>query len=172
MTSAPATGHDGPYDAPLALPGERVRPDWIDYNGHMNVAYYLLAFDHACDRMLEDHLGVGESFVAAARMGPYALQSSIHYLAELLEGEAFDFTALLLDCDAKRMHLMLEMRRAKDREVAATYEVLLMNVDLRERRSAPYPDWAQARMARMKEAHACIPRPPQCGKPLGIRRKG
>ena len=148
-----------------------MRPEWIDYNGHMNVAYYTLAFDHAIDRLLEDHLGIGETHVREARQGPYALQAHVHYLDELLEGDPFTFTALLIDCDHKRMHLFLEMRKA-DGSVAATMEEMLMNVDLEARRSVPYPDWAQARMARMKEAHAAVPRPVQVARPLGIGRKG
>lgn len=171
MTDQPETGHDGPYAAPLALPGGRVEPGWIDYNGHMNVAYYALAFDRAVDRLLEDHLGLGETRVRNAGQGPYVLQSTICYLGELLEGEAFDFTALLVDCDAKRLHLFLEMRNAGG-AVAATSEQLLMNVDLGARRAAPYPDWAQARAARMLADHAAAARPPQLGQALGIRRKG
>lgn len=169
MSADPHGGTDGPYPAPLDCGGGTVLPDWIDYNGHMNVAYYVLAFDRATDRMLEDWLGIGESFVAAARQGPYALQSSVHYLAELLEGEAFTIDALLIDCDAKRMHVMLRMLKT-DGTVAATYELLMMNVDLETRRSAPYPDRAQARLERMKADHAAAPRPPQFGQPLGIRR--
>ena len=170
MSEAPQGGTDGPYPAPLDCGGGTVLPEWIDYNGHMNVAYYVLAFDQAVDRMLEDWVGIGETFVAAARQGPYALQSSIHYLDELLEGDAFTIDLLLIDCDAKRMHVMLRMLKA-DGAVAATYEQLLMNVDLEARRSTPYPDWAQAWLERMKADHADAPRPPQFGQPLGIRRR-
>ena len=166
----PSTGLEPPYDAPLIVAGERVRPEWIDYNGHMNVAYYTMAFDHAIDRFLEDVLGVGESFVAAERHGPYALQSHVHYLGELLEGETFDFTCRMVDCDAKRMHLFLEMRKA-DGSVAATCEQLLMNVNLEARRSAAYPDWAQARMAALRAGHKGLEAPAQLGQPLGIRKR-
>lgn len=171
MTDAPLTGHDGPYPAPVELPGGRVQPDWIDYNGHMNVAYYTLAFDRAVDRLLEDHLGIGESHVAATRHGPYTLQAHIHYLGEMLEGAAYTARALLLAADAKRFHLVLELLTA-DGGVAATCEQVLMNVDLDARRSAPYPGWAQARLARMVADHADAPRPPQTGAPIGLRPRG
>lgn len=169
MNDAPQGGHDGPYPSPLPLAGDTVRTEWIDYNGHMNVAFYVTAFDAAIDRMLEDTIGIGESFVAAARLGPYALQSSIHYLDEMLEGERFSFDLLMIDADAKRMHVMMQMLKA-DGAIAATYEQLLINVDLTTRRSAPYPDWAAARLARMVADHADAPRPKQFGRPLGIRR--
>lgn len=166
----PLTGAEPPYAAPLILRGGTVLGDWIDYNGHMNVAYYTLAFDRAIDQMLEEVLGVGESFVSAARQGPYALQSRVHYLGELLEGAAFDFTCRLVDCDAKRLHLFLELRDG-DGAVAATCEQLLMNVDLVARRSVPYPAWAQARMAALCQAHGALDRPDQLGQPLHIRRR-
>ncbi|MEM8788287.1 MAG: thioesterase family protein [Pseudomonadota bacterium] len=170
MPDSPQEGTDGPYPAPLKLPGGRVRPEWIDYNDHMNVAFYVVAFDTAVDWMLENLLGIGESHVKRAHQGPYALQSSIHYLDEMLQNELFDFRALMVDADTKRMHFILEMLKA-DGRVTATYEQLIVNVDLTTRRSAPYPDWAQARLARMVADHAGAPRPAQFAQALGIRRR-
>ncbi|QHQ34062.1 thioesterase family protein [Algicella marina] len=171
MSSDVRTGHDGPYAAPVVVPERAVPADWIDYNGHMNVAYYTMAFDKAVDAMLETELGVGEAHVAAAGQGPYALQSMICYLGELLEGELFSIAVQLVDCDAKRLHLMLEMRK-RDGTLAATCEQMLMNVDLTTRRSTPYPDWALARMQRMLADHGGLDRPAQMGQKIGIRRKG
>ena len=165
-------GHDAPYAAPIDLPKREVPAEWIDYNGHMNVAYYVMAIDQALDRFLEDELGIGEMHVARVRQGPYALQSHIHYLDELLEEERFIVSVRLVDCDAKRMHLFVELLNAEGRTLAATCEQMLMNVDLDTRRSTPYPDWAQARMAAMLEAHSTLERPVQLGAPIGIRRKG
>lgn len=170
MTDRPITGHDGPYDAPVRIDGGRVLPDWIDYNGHMNVAYYTMAFDEALDAFLEDHLGLGETQVVATKTGPYALQSQVSYTAELLEGAAFYVTVQLLDFDAKRMHLYCQMHRATDDGLAATLESLIMNVDHRVKRGAPYPAWAQARLQTMADAHADLVRAPIIGAPIGIRR--
>jgi len=166
----PVTGHDGPYDAPVHLAGGQVSTEWIDYNGHMNVAYYTHAFDRAIDQFLERELGVGETHVKTTAQGPYVLQAQVCYLAELRAGEAFDFLCHLVDCDAKRLHLMTQMRNGAG-EVAATSEQILMNVDHGLRRAVPYPAWAQARMSRMRDAHATTPRPAQLGAPLGLRRR-
>ncbi|RMH49850.1 MAG: thioesterase [Alphaproteobacteria bacterium] len=155
---------------PVELPGGRVLPAWIDYNGHMNVAYYVMAFDLALDRFFED-MGIGPSFVRSAGHGPYALQTQLHYLAELREGESFRFRLMLLDCDHKRVHCFMEMLNDRTGAVAATMEQVSVNVDLSARRSAPYPDWAQARLAALRDAHAALPRPPQVGAPIGLRRK-
>lgn len=156
---------------PIRTASRTVPPEWIDYNGHMNVAYYTLAFDKAMDEVLE-RLGIGPSFVTEAGMGPMALATQIHYLAELVEGEEFACDFQLLDADAKRIHSFLTMRKTATGEPAATYETLTANVDLAARRSAAYPDWAQRRIRRLLEAHARLPRPPQAGAGIGIRRKG
>ncbi len=165
-------GHDAPFDAPVTLAARQVPAEWIDYNGHMNVAYYTMAFDQALDDFLENELGIGEAHAARVRQGPYALQSHIHYLDELLEGESFVIRVRMIDHDAKRMHLFAELFNTDDDRLAATCEQMLMNVDLETRRSTPYPDWAQARMADMLAAHKVLEVPAQLGAPLGIRRKG
>jgi acyl-CoA thioester hydrolase len=160
------------YDAPpIRTRTRRVPAEWIDYNGHMNVAYYTMAFDQAYDEVLNERIGVGEDLVRTHKMGPMVVQGQTHYLGELVEGEAFCCDFLLLDADPKRMHVFMTMVDAETGEVAATYETLVLNVDLETRRTAPYPDWAQARLERMRTLHAALPRPELAGNPLGIRRK-
>jgi acyl-CoA thioester hydrolase len=156
--------------APIATTTQVVAPEWIDYNGHMNVAYYVLAFDKALDEVY-DLWGNGPALVESHSMGPMALQSQIHYLAELLEGERFHCECLLADCDHKRTHVFLTMISEKTGEPAATYESLSMNVDLTQRRSAPYPPEVAERLAACREAHAGLERPRQMGATIGIRRR-
>lgn len=171
MSTDPENGHDGPYAAPIIITGQQVQPEWIDYNGHMNVAYYTLAIDTAIDGFLQDELGIGEAFAASARMGPYSMQANYRYLDEMHEGDMFSVRVTLLDHDRKRMHLFMEVVKSPSGAIAATMETLLMNVDLEARRSADYPDWAQARLARLQTAHDALPRPEGAGATLGIRRK-
>ncbi len=149
----------------------RVEPEWIDYNGHMNVAYYGLAFDRSLDEILEEPLGIGPGYVRERQHGPYVLQNHVHYLAELLEGEAFRVRFRMLDADAKRVHVFLEMIRSRDGTAVATSEQLIVNVDLVRRRSAPFPEDRQGRIRSVLESHAGLPRPKQAGQSLGIRRK-
>jgi len=160
------------YDAaPIRTHTRRVPPEWIDYNGHMNVAYYTMAFDQAYDEVLNERIGVGESLVRSSNMGPMVVQGQTHYLGELVEGEAFFCEFLLLDADPKRMHVFMTMIDAETGQVAATYETLTLNVDLETRRTAPYPDWAHDRLQRLRALHATLPRPELAGNPLGIRRR-
>jgi len=157
--------------APIRTRARKVPAEWIDYNGHMNVAYYTMAFDNALDEIFDERLGVGVDQVREQRMGPMALQTQIHYLGELLEGTGIACYFQLLDADAKRMHFFFTMINLATGEAAATYESLTMNVDLEARRSVPYPDAARERIGRLRALHATLPRPALAGNPLGIRRK-
>ena len=149
----------------------RVPEAWIDYNGHMNLAYYVMAFDEALDAILDDELGVGPSYVKSSNAGPFALQNHVHYLGELLAGDAFFCRFLLLDADAKRLHVAGSMIRAEDDATVCVMEQVLVNVDHATRRSAPYPPEIQARITALAAAHAHIARPAQIGRPIGLRHR-
>jgi len=172
MTQRSATGQDGPYPAPIAVQGRKVAPEWIDFNGHMNVGYYGIAFDQAADVLFDEYLGLGETHVAQTGQGSFVLQAHTHFLNELREGEGFSVLFRLLDHDRKRMHYFAEMLRESDGALCATQEVVSMNVDHQTRRSCEYPDWAVRRMARMKADHAGLVPSRQIGAPIGLRRKG
>ena len=154
---------------PLALHTETVRPEWIDYNGHMNVAYYLLAFDHATDAVL-DHLGVGEAYATSANRSLFVVEAHLTYAREVTQGDSLRFTSTILGADAKRLHLFHEMRHADEGFLAATAEFLLLHVDLADRRAVPFPDEIRLRLATAAEAHAVLPRPPQAGRAVGPPR--
>ncbi|GAA6158785.1 thioesterase family protein [Ruegeria sp. HU-ET01832] len=166
----PLGGHDGPYDAPIEIHGFKVLPEWIDYNGHMNVGYYGVAFDMALERLMVDHLGLGEVQVSALGQGPYVLQSQMSFLREVLEGQSLTFRFRMLDADHKRGHYFAQMLSASG-EVCATQEALFMNVSHTTGRSVAYPDWAAARLARMARDHAELEPEPQIGQPIAIRRQ-
>ncbi|BAI71563.1 hypothetical protein AZL_009250 [Azospirillum sp. B510] len=153
--------------APLSLHHETVRPEWIDYNGHMNVAYYLLAFDHATDAVL-DRFGIGKAYVAAENRSVFVADAHLTYAREVTEGTPLRFESLLLGADAKRLHLFHEMRHAEEGWLAATAEFMLLHVDLGIRRTCPFPPSVAATLAEEALAHATLPRPPQAGR--AIRR--
>ncbi len=149
-----------------------VSPDWIDYNGHMNVGYYSLAFDQSLDGLFDDALDIGAEAVRTRRQGPYVVQQTLHYIGELLEGQKFQVEIRVIDHDAKKLHIYMEMYRLPDRKLCATTEQLIVNVDLETRRSTPYPPEAVARIEAMAKAHSGLPRPERVGSSVGIRRKG
>lgn len=156
--------------APLELHTEVVRPDWIDYNGHMNVAYYVLAFDHASDALFE-YLGMGESYRSSTGDSNFAIEGHITYDRELKLGDPMRFTSQLLDYDRKRVHYVNCMYHAHEGYLAATNELITVHVNLKSRRSSPMPDDVLAGLERVMQQHRTLPVPAQVGRVIGIRRR-
>lgn len=148
----------------------RVRPEWIDYNGHMNVAYYVAAFDEATDAFYNS-LGIGEEYKNESDCSTFTLEGHITYDQEVVEGDRLLFTTYLLDCDAKRVHYIHEMHHADKGYLAATNELIGIHIDMNARRSADFPQHLQDRLQAALAAHQPIPKPKQVGRVIGIRRK-
>ncbi len=167
-----------PYPLPpldLSAPLDRhravVRPEWIDPNGHMNVGYYLVAFDHASDALCK-LLGVGWDYTEHRLGMIFALEAHVSYHRELHAGDSLRFTAQILDHDAKRVHLFQSMYHAEHGWLAATNELLFMHIDFKTRRASPWPEETMRRLEAIAAAHKALPRPEQAGRVIGIRRKG
>lgn len=122
-----------------------VRPEWIDYNGHLNLAYYILLFDEATDALWRT-LGLGDAFRAAG-FGTFAVETHTLYRAELIEGETVTVDSIVLGADEKRLHLAYEMRRTRDGAVSALQELMYLCVSLQTRRAAAWPAPMAANLA-------------------------
>jgi acyl-CoA thioester hydrolase len=155
---------------PLSLYQGRVRPEWIDYNGHMNVAYYVLAFDHATDVFI-DHIGMDERYRSEQQGSIFTLELHANYLQELKLDDPIRCDTLLLDYDAKRMHYFHQLYHAEEGYLAATNELIVMHMDMTQRRGAPMPSTITARLEALLREHRQLERPPQIGSTIGIRRK-
>jgi acyl-CoA thioester hydrolase len=155
-------------EAPFVTNIKNVLPEWIDYNDHMNVAYYTLAFDEALDDFLNE-MGIGEMYVKSSQNGPYALQANYHYLNELLEGEEFRVRIFLVDVSDKCFHSAMELFNEKDLSVCAVCEQITMNVDLKIRKANNYPDWVREKFDMMLSSQKDKQLPAQIGKPIGLR---
>lgn len=146
-----------------------VLPAWLDANGHMNVAFYLSAFDKGSDPFFE-YCGLGWDYTKSGAGSVFATGCNIDFRHELLEGDALEVTTRLLDHNAKLLHLWCEIFRAGETRPAATEEALFMHVSLQTRKSTPFPDFARQRLAEVLAAHASLPAPAALGRTLGIRR--
>lgn len=155
--------------APLDEHRDTVRPEWIDYNGHMNVAYYVLVFDRATDVWFE-HLGLGEAYRTRSGSSIFALELHVLYLAELKQGDPLRVTTQLLDHDEKRLHFFHRMYHAERGTLSACLEIVVMNVGLSSRKAEPFPPEVQAQIAAVAQAHAALPRPPEAGRVIGLKR--
>ena len=155
------------HDAPLALHREAVRRDWIDYNNHMNVAYYVLAFDHATDAFF-DYLGLDDAYREATGGSTFAAETHVTYQREVKAGDPLHFTTQLLDYDSKRLHFMHHMYHETDGFLAATSEWLGLHIDLAVRRVSPIPPRILSRVAEVAAAHGRLPVPPEAGRVITV----
>jgi acyl-CoA thioester hydrolase len=158
------------YDAPIVCPQQRVEPGWIDYNGHMNMAFYNLAFDRGLDHVY-DLLDIGADYAGSGAGSCFTLEVHVSYLRELVLDDPLRVEFRLLEWDAKRLHFFEEMYHAEGGYLAATSEQLALHVDMGSRRAAPFPDAVQERLRRMMASHGPLPRPPQVGRVIGIPRR-
>ena len=160
-----------PENSPLLeLRTDVVRPEWIDYNGHMNVAYYVLAFDYATDAFMH-HIGLSREYKESVNSTTFALDMNVSYKREVLEGDPLRFTTQLIDVDEKRLHFFHQMFHATEGYLSATNEVLSVHVDLDTRRIAPMPDALGQRVGAVWDQHRVLPKPDAVGRTMGIRRK-
>jgi len=157
-------------DGLVEVHGMRVLPEWIDFNGHLNVGFYAVAFDQALDRVAE-LLGYGFDYVQATNNSTMVLESHMSYLAEVLADAPLRFTFQILDMDGKKMHVVMEMHHATEGFLSAVSEQMIAHVDLDIRRTAPFPDDLFARINGLFTVQAQLPRPAQAGRAIGIRRK-
>ena len=153
--------------APLSLHQEAVRPEWIDYNGHMNVAYYVLAFDHACDAFL-DFVGLDRAYRERTGGTTFAVDCHVTYQREVSAGDPLRFTSQLLAFDEKRIHHFHCMYHAREGHLAATCEWLSLHVDLGTRRVAPMGPEVVERLAEIFKAHKDLARPPEAGRGIAM----
>jgi acyl-CoA thioester hydrolase len=159
------------FEAPIVVAdGGRVRKEWIDYNGHMNVAFYVLAFDLALDVVYE-RMGLGEPYRERTDHTTFSLEGHTHWLREVRENDPMRFTTRLLDWDAKRLHFYMEMFHADEGYLASTYEMVTMHINLAERRGAPFPQDLQDVFRAVHDSQKDLPTPQYVGTTIGIRRK-
>ena len=149
--------------APLELYRCFVEPEWIDYNGHMNVAYYVLAFDRATDAFL-DFTGLDEALRKRTGSSTFSVEAHITYQREVGEGDPLRFTTQLLGYDAKRIHYLHHMYHEAEGFLSATVEWMTLHVDLNLRKVAPMPAEVQERLAEIMAAHRALPLPEEVGR--------
>lgn len=159
--------------APLSLHREKVRPEWLDYNGHMNVAYYVLVFDHASDAVL-DLIDLGAAYRERSTGSVFVTEAHITYEQEVSAGDPLRVESRVLGFDGKRFILYHEMFTDDGDTVIAANEVMCLHVDLTTRRTAPLPEAAAARLEDLAAKHGRLPQPSRAGRAISLaaRRPG
>ena len=155
--------------APLTCSSMLVEPQWTDYNGHLNMAYYNVLFDRALDEVFAA-VGLGPDYLTASNHSSFTAEAHVTYLNELHAGDNVTIAFRLLDFDEKRLHSFEEMYR-DDGTLAATSEQMSLHVDMASRRVAPFPQSILDRLKAMHRSHASLPNSQYVGHVIGIRRK-
>ena len=144
-----------------------VLPEWIDYNGHMNLAYYTVLFDYATD-LLFDELRLGLDYRRDTQQGTFVAETHNRFEHELLVGARVRVTTQIVATDAKRLHLAHEMFALDGGYRAATQELMFLHVDLAARRVSPFPEDLRQRILAAAAAHAALPRPDWIGRRIAM----
>lgn len=152
---------------PLELKRLTVQPDWIDYNGHMNVAYYLVAFDRAYDVFM-DRIGVDQAFRDRTGGTIFAVEAHVNYQAELKVDTPIAMSIQIVGYDRKRLNTFMRMHHAEEGFLACTVEWMSLFVDLASRRVTEMPDEVFDRVDAIGRAHAALPRPELAGKAIAM----
>ena len=121
----------------MILKSEKVKKEWTDYNGHMNVAYYVHVFDLAADIML-DNFRMGGKSAKSEKKSTFAVEMHTNYNQEVRLGEEVETHLTYIDHDKKRIHYKLSMFHKEKKYLAATNEVLSLYVDLNQRKVAKF----------------------------------
>lgn len=153
-----------PYEDRLA-----VKSEWLDPNGHMNVAFYLRAVDDGSNAFFDD-IGLGWAYTESGVGSVFVTQCNMDFRQELFAGDPLVIATRLIDWNPKLLHCYAEVLHADKRYIAATCETLYIHIDFKTRRSAPMPVSAQQRLSEILATHQTVPRPAHLNRPLGIRR--
>src|SRR6202049_4477988 len=144
-----------------------VLPEWIDANGHMNLAYYVVLFDYATDALFEA-ISIGREYKDTSNHGTFVAETHNLYERELLVGARIRVATQIVAADSKRLYLAHAMFALDGGYRAATQKLMFLHVDLAARRVSPFPEDLRRRVAAAAAAHAALPRPDWVGRRIAM----
>ena len=121
---------------PIKVSKGTVKEDWIDYNGHMNMAYYVQCFEESSDFLLE-HMDLGYRYAIEEHKGVFVIKCEINYRKEINLYENFIISLEDLMCKGKKLIVGLKMLN-ENNETIADYKILNLNVDLETKKSSAF----------------------------------
>lgn len=142
---------------------EVVRPEWIDYNGHLSEPYYVLVFGHATDALM-DRVGLDADYRSATGCSLYTVEAHVRYLREVPAGSELAVRTRVLDVDDKRVRSCHEMYVGDT--LVATEELLGVHVDSEAGRASTLPEVARDALAELVEAA-----PDYAGRRIELRKR-
>ena len=167
MTSATAIRDLPLPPAPFLSSVMQIEPHWIDYNGHLNMAYYNVMMDRAIDELWLQ-LGIGPAYKKERDGSTFTAECHVRYIREIHLGDPVQVTVYLLAADEKRLHTFEELRHATEGWISATSENITLHIDMAARKVAPFPSDIRARIADIANVHAAVPRPEGIGRKVAM----
>jgi acyl-CoA thioester hydrolase len=154
-----------PKSAPMSI-----RPEWIDFNGHLNMAYYMVLFDTSLDELFAP-MGFGPEYVTTRNMSLFATDVHLTYQRELKVSDKVYVNFRLLDLSPKAMHYGTELYHASEHFLSSTMEGLSLHVDMQTRKTCPFPQDIYSGLEKILAQHQQLPPNPVFGKRVEIKRK-
>jgi acyl-CoA thioester hydrolase len=140
----------GAEAAELPVYRAKIEPDWIDYNGHLRDAYYLLAASYAIDELM-DYLGLDAAYRARTHCTLYSLEMHVHFLNEIKSSDDLKVITSILDFDRKRIHAGSTFVCSRLANPAAMVDMMLMHVNQGAKpAAAPFPEIVTAKLSALK----------------------
>ncbi len=144
-----------------------VRPEWIDSNGHMNLAYYVVVFDLATDK-LYSLLGIGDAYREATGNSCFTAETHTVYEREVRLGERLLVKTWLLGSDSKRLHYFHELFHLDSGERSAVQELMALHIDMGVRRVAPFPEQQRVALREAVVKYAPVDPPKGIGRRIAM----
>jgi acyl-CoA thioester hydrolase len=144
-----------------------IAPEWVDYNGHLRDAYYLLLFSFASDDLM-DRIGLDEAGRKATGHTFYSLETHLNYLLEVKQGAAVEVRTQILGMDAKRVDVYHTLHLQGSDTLLAANQQMLINIDSSGPKSAPFAPGVRDQLQAIATAQAHLPRPAYAGRTIAL----
>ena len=146
-----------------------IEAGWIDYNGHLNMAYYNVLFDRGCDSFFEE-IGLGLDYIKQRNLSFYTAEAHVRYVRELHLGDKVRVAMQIVDHDEKRIHAYAELMH-EDGWLSATSETMSLHIDMSGPRVSPFPDDIMNQLNEVADRHQNLPRSENIGRRIEIVKK-
>ena len=156
--------------APFQCTPMQIDPQWIDYNGHLNMAYYNVIFDRSLDTLF-DAIGIGADYLQERNCSTMTAECHVRYIREVHLGDPLQVSVQIIAADEKRIHYFEELRHATEGWLSATSENMTLHMDMTARKVAPFPPDINANVRALAEAHSSLDRPEGVGRSIAMPAK-
>jgi acyl-CoA thioester hydrolase len=153
---------------PYRAGNQVLKPEWIDFNGHLNMAYYVVLFDWGVDEA-QASVGLGVNYTETSGFTTFSAEFHIRYVRELPPGSTVYSTFRLLDVGPKAYHFCQELYH-EDGWLSATGEGISLHIDRSGPKVAPYPAHVMQNLEAMLAEHRTLPVPDWVGRQMGVRK--